>query len=117
VENAVQHGIARQTDAGLIMIRASKLQDRLLIEVEDNGPGLRENCTTGCQPVAQGTEPPEGKIGARQANSLSYNESGIGLKNTRSRLQQLYGDDFSFQLQNSNGRGVLVSMSIPTHKR
>jgi len=116
VENAVQHGIARRTDAGLIMIRASKLQDRLLIEVEDNGPGLRENCTTGCQPVAQGIEPPEGKTGARQANSLSYNNSGIGLKNTQSRLQQFYGDDFSFQLQNSNGRGVLVSMNIPTHK-
>ena len=86
VENAVQHGIARQTDAGLIMIRASKLQDRLLIEVEDNGPGLNAN---------------------------QNGSSGIGLKNTKSRLQQFYGDDFSFQLGSANGRGVLVSMNIP----
>jgi LytS/YehU family sensor histidine kinase len=86
VENAVRHGIARQTGAGLITIRASKPECRLLIEIEDNGPGLQEN---------------------QNANS------GIGIMNTQSRLQQFYGDDFSFQLRNSNGRGVLVSMNIP----
>ena len=86
VENAVQHGIARQTEAGLIMIRATKLQDRLLIEVEDNGPGLTAN---------------------------QNGNSGIGLKNTKSRLEQFYGHDFSFQLENADGRGVLVSMNIP----
>jgi two-component system LytT family sensor kinase len=90
VENAVQHGIARQTDAGLIMIRASRLQDRLLIEVEDNGPGL---------------------------NVLQNGNFGIGLKNTKSRLEQFYGNDFSFQLGNANGRGVLVSMNIPVVER
>jgi sensor histidine kinase YesM len=90
VENAVQHGIARQTDAGLITVRASKQQDRLVIEIEDNGPGL---------------------AATRNGNS------GIGLKNTQFRLQQFYGDDFSFQLGNANGRGVLVSINIPVAGR
>jgi len=86
VENAVQHGIARQTDAGLITIRASKLQGRLLIEVEDNGPGLNAN---------------------------QNGNSGIGLKNTKSRLEQFYGNDFSFRIGKANAQGVLVSINIP----
>jgi signal transduction histidine kinase len=114
VENAVRHGIACKSDEGLITVRAAKQRDRLLIEIEDNGPGLRENCSTGCQPVAQENQP-------RQANSLSYDldqngNSGIGLQNTRSRLKQFYGEDFSFQLSNCNGRGVLVSLNIPANK-
>jgi hypothetical protein len=28
-------------------------------------------------------------------------------------LEQFYGHDFSFQLENADGRGVLVSMNIP----
>jgi two-component system LytT family sensor kinase len=90
VENAIQHGIARQTDSGVITIRASKLENRLLIEIEDNGPGLSAN---------------------------QNGNSGIGLKNTQLRLQQFYGDDFSFHLRNSNGRGVLVSMNIPADRK
>jgi signal transduction histidine kinase len=89
VENAVRHGIARQDDAGSITVRTSKLKDRLLIEIEDNGPGLAEN---------------------------QNGNSGIGLKNTQSRLRQFYGDNFLFQLSNSNGRGVLVSLNIPADR-
>jgi signal transduction histidine kinase len=90
VENAVQHGIARQSDLGLITIRAWREHDWLLIEVEDNGPGLGKN---------------------------QNGNSGIGINNTRSRLQRFYGNDFSLKLTNSNGRGVLVSMKIPIGER
>jgi len=76
VENAIRHGIARQTISGRITIRAFKEKDRLIMQVEDNGPGLRTNHNPN------GTLP-----------------GGIGLSNTRSRLQQFYGEDSRWKSQ------------------
>jgi LytS/YehU family sensor histidine kinase len=87
VENAVRHGVARQTLPGHITIRALKKSDRLIMQVEDNGPGLKMN-----------------------ANG---DFSGIGLNNTRARLKQFYGADYDFQIANSKTSGVIVTIEIP----
>lgn len=87
VENAIRHGVARQTISGHITIRAFKKSDRLIVQVEDNGPGLRTN--------------PNGT------------NSGIGLNNTRARLEQFYGADYGFEIANSADRGVIVTLEIP----
>jgi sensor histidine kinase YesM len=55
------------------------------MRVEDNGPGL----------------------------SVQSNGSGIGISNTRARLEQFYGSDFSFQITNSAERGASVTLDIP----
>ena len=89
VENAVRHGIARQTTPGRISIRALRNDGRLIMQVEDNGPGLK---TTG--------------------NPVETSE-GIGLNNTRARLKQFYGDDYRLEIANSTGRGVIVTLEIP----
>jgi sensor histidine kinase YesM len=57
------------------------------MQVEDNGPGLKGNSNDGL--------------------------SGIGLSNTRARLGQFYGDDFSFEIANAAGRGVIVTLDVP----
>ena len=85
VENAVRHGVARQTHPGQITIRARREGERLIMRVEDNGPGL----------------------------SVQSNGSGIGISNTRARLEQFYGSDFSFQITNSAERGASVTLDIP----
>jgi LytS/YehU family sensor histidine kinase len=85
VENAVRHGVARQTNPGHITIRARREGERLIMRVEDNGPGLK----------------------------VQSNGSGIGLSNTRARLEQFYGSDFSFHIANSPERGVSVTLDIP----
>ena len=85
VENAVRHGVAKQTGSGRISIRAHRLGERLIMKVEDNGPGL----------------------------NASSNGSGIGLSNTRARLEQFYGDDFSFEIANSINRGASVTLNVP----
>lgn len=87
VENAVRHGVARRTDSGHITIRARQHSNRLIMQVEDNGPGLNVNSNNGL--------------------------SGIGLNNTRARLGQFYGDDFSFQIANAAGGGVVVTLDVP----
>ena len=85
VENAVRHGVARQTLPGHIIIRARREGERLIMRVEDNGPGLK----------------------------TTTNGSGIGMSNTRARLEQFYGTDFSFQISNSSERGATVTLDVP----
>jgi sensor histidine kinase YesM len=87
VENAIRHGIAKQTNSGRIAIRAYREKQRLILQVEDNGPGLNPNG--------------------------SASSGGIGLNNARARLQQFYGNDFQMEIANSAGHGVIVTLDIP----
>jgi LytS/YehU family sensor histidine kinase len=89
VENAVRHGLAEQRAPALIAISASRDNGTLRLQVQDNGRGLE---TTG----------PERRDGP-----------GIGLANTRARLQRLYGDRYRFELRHAAERGVVVTLEIP----
>src|SRR3989339_848864 len=88
VENSIRYTIGSHTSGGLIEITAEQLQGRLKLNVKDNGPGLVvDHAVTG----------PE----------------GVGLQNTRARLQQLYGDNHEFAFINHPHQGVDVSITIP----
>jgi signal transduction histidine kinase len=87
VENAIRHGIEPRAKPGCIDLRAWRENGRLKLEVRDNGVGL-----------APGRRP----------------EEGVGLSNTRARLQQLYGDgQHRFGLDNASGAGLAVCLEIP----
>ena len=89
VENAIRHGIGRSSSAGQILISASKIDGRVELRVQDDGPGL--------------------------SPGDSSHDQGIGLANTRSRLQQLYGSNASLEIKNCDRGGVIVTMIIPFH--
>jgi signal transduction histidine kinase len=88
VENAIRHGIAPRAAPGLIEIRARRENGMVELSVHDNGAGL---------------------CGARPENLMK----GIGLANTRARLEQLYGSSHSFELQDGDGQGLTVLITIP----
>jgi transcription initiation factor TFIIIB Brf1 subunit/transcription initiation factor TFIIB len=88
VENAVRHGLAAQRGPALIAISATRENGTLRLQVRDNGRGL----ATG---------------------NGSQDGSGIGLSNTRARLQQLYGERYRFELSSAEEGGVVVTMEIP----
>ena len=87
VENSIRHGIAMRSAAGEVSIKARRKGDRLDLEVWDDGPGI----------PTQGLELRE----------------GVGLANTRARLEQTYGDDHRFELYNAETGGLTVHMEIP----
>jgi two-component system, LytTR family, sensor kinase len=87
VENAVVHGVARSPKPGLIRIAAAARNGRLLVEIADNGPGLPSETAT----------------------------EGVGLRNTRERLTELYGRDCTFRLSQVPDGGTLVTIDIPLH--
>ena len=89
VENAIRHGIARRTGAGLIEISAHREDGTLVLAVRDDGPGL-----------AMGPE-------------VSVRRTGVGLANTEARLRQTYGVQQAFELRNRPEGGLEVALRIP----
>ena len=88
VENAVKHGISRRRGAGRIEVRSRRSMDTLELSVRDDGPGF------ACAPA-----------GAR---------TGVGLVNTRARLEQLYGaEGFEMYRGDGPGGGALVRITLP----
>jgi sensor histidine kinase YesM len=87
VENAVRHGIAMLSSAGKIEISAARQDGMLELRVRDDGPGL-----------------PDGGAVFKE---------GIGLANTRARLEQLYGLEHRFEMSNADGGGLLVTLAMP----
>ena len=90
VENALRHGIAQTRGPGRVEISAKREDGALRIRVRDNGPGLLAI--------------PRPDDGLRE---------GLGLSNTRARLEQLYGAAHRFELENAPGGGLLVTLEIP----
>jgi sensor histidine kinase YesM len=90
VENAIRHGIASRIEPGTVEISASRGPDGrfLQLEIRDDGRGMHR----------------DHELGTRR---------GVGLTNIRSRLEQLYGGEHRFKLENQAGRGVLVQIILP----
>jgi two-component system, LytTR family, sensor kinase len=92
VENAVIHGVAPESVPGRVFLRARVAAGRLHLEIVDTG---------------------HGKAAARPANQPLVVREGLGLGNTRARLQALYGDDFHFSLVAAPEGGVCARIEIP----
>ncbi|HKE89140.1 MAG TPA: histidine kinase [Gemmatimonadales bacterium] len=90
VENALRHGDPGPGAPARITVRARRDDGRVLLEVEDNGPGL-----AGTQAEVVG--------------------KGVGLANTARRLEQLYGDRQALTLSNLTGGGLRVAVELPFH--
>jgi signal transduction histidine kinase len=89
VENAIKHGVAQRSEGGVVELRTRVDDDTLLITVRDNGPG------PGASPAATG--------------------EGLGVRNTRARLEALYGSDQHFVLRPVEGGGAEAELAIPFH--
>lgn len=89
VENAVEHGVSRITETGHILIRAERWDGRLHLSIQDNGPGL-------------------------SAHVIAVAE-GVGVRNTRERLQQLYGSEATLTFHDAPHGGCIVRLALPYH--
>jgi two-component system, LytTR family, sensor kinase len=87
IENAMRHGIAKRSDAGLVVIAVRREKDDVVMMVSDDGPGLgpHENQET----------------------------SGVGVANTRARLATLFGERASLTLETAAGGGTRATLRFP----
>lgn len=88
VENAIRHGIAPRPEGGIVQIYAERTNGHLLLRVGDNGAG---------------------------APSLTPKDWGVGLTNTRARLDQLYGSAHTFTLHTDGCFEVHIRLPYHTH--
>jgi len=87
VENAIKHGVSPRSGRGLIQISSRVRDNALWIEVRDNGVGL-------------------------DGQARSRLHTGVGLSNTRARLECLYGTAHSLEFSEGS-EGLAVQMQIP----
>jgi two-component system sensor histidine kinase AlgZ len=90
VENSIRHGIARCANGGEVAIRASVIGGQLRIEIENDRP--------------------EGPL---QSGDEGY---GLGLENTKTRLERLYGEQGSVTVSIAQNNRFLVSIQFPLTK-
>jgi len=83
-ENAIKHGIGRDTGAGVVTVRARREGDMLVLLVIDTGSG------------------PAGDVTDR-----------VGLTTVRTRLQRLYGDRQSLRLTRGPEGGCVARIELP----
>ena len=83
-ENAIKHGIGPRAAGGTVVFAARSSQGILEVDVADDGVGFR----------------------ARTGH-------GVGLANTRARLETLYGGDGSLDLVANTAGGVTATIRIP----
>ena len=88
IENAIKYAITPYEDGGTLRISARVQRGVLVMQISDTGPGL----------------------GNSESNHKS---SGVGLKNTRDRLQQLYGDSQAFTLAPNEPSGLTITINLP----
>ena len=89
VENAIRHGVEPKEGKGTVQVSVRREADSLRINITDSGVGFRLG----------GDGRP-----ARE---------GIGIANTRERLDHIYGSAASLQLQNRAGGGAEAIVILP----
>lgn len=85
-ENAVRHGISTRPAGGCLQVRVAARDERLYLEVSDDGPGSGQPSPSAGQ--------------------------GVGIPNTRARLANLYGEDHEFRIDDGP-EGFTVHIELP----
>lgn len=91
IENAIKYAITPSEEGGTLRISARVQHGTLAMQLSDTGPGLGN-----------------GKKGRKS--------SGVGLRNTRERLQQLYGEAQALTMAPNEPSGLTVTINIPFEK-
>jgi two-component system LytT family sensor kinase len=88
VENAIRHSVAQRTKPVCVTIQAAREDGHLRLQVSDDGTGL-------------------------PADWHWDTHAGVGLTNTKQRLEQLYPAAHRLTVSNAEGGGVTVEIILP----
>lgn len=97
VENAIYHGIKYKEGKGLIRIRGFRQDDRMILQVQDDGKGME----------------PETLAHIFEKHTRDTRSNGVGLNNVNERIQLYYGDDYGISFRSSPGEGTEATITLP----
>ena len=118
VENSIKHGLSPKIGEGRILIRTSRQDGHSIIDIIDNGVGIRhaDNGTISHAEAGSGVTNAASADGITRApvtRERLMPGSGIGLKNVNERLRVIYGANYQLQLDSVPGGGTCARIVIP----
>ncbi|KRE70093.1 sensor histidine kinase [Paenibacillus sp. Soil750] len=111
VENAIIHGLERNSSGGELRIISNQAGDTLLIQVEDTGMGI----------PSEKMKHLSNELSAITSHSYRISKSSppdmyFGLKNVKSRLKLYYGEQADLHVHSVENEGTRVTITIPLGK-
>jgi len=89
IENSIKHGLSSKVEGGSITLRTRLTDERIHIEIEDDG------------------------VGVEDAKLATMFDSGIGVSNVNERLHVLFGDDYRMDVDSRPGEGTRTHIEFP----
>jgi len=83
VENAIKHGISKIASAGIISVKITTLENKILIKIHDNGPDFGESFG-----------------------------GGFGLRSIKEKLKIVYGDKATIDIKNQPEKVVVIYLPL-----
>jgi two-component system, LytTR family, sensor kinase len=98
IENSIKHGLAPKIEGGNITIRSQLMEDKLVIQIQDDGVGMEAT----------------GRVEAVGVSREAGSGYGIGMSNVADRLKVLYGDAGKLSITPPpSGQGTLITLELP----
>ncbi len=96
VENALYHGIKNRRRKGFIRVTGRAQNDKMILEVEDDGPGMTE-----------------GRLAEVRAYLADGGHEGFGLRTVHQRIQILFGAEYGLTVESTADVGTKIIVTIP----
>ncbi|MCM3785006.1 histidine kinase [Neobacillus mesonae] len=126
IENSFVHGIESFEDGGELSLHIYRQDDMVIVEIRDNGAGIKEEQVSKLLGTAilPGDEPgvdarSTGAEGRRRTEHLSHSPpstGGIGLTNVLKRLRLYYQREDVMDIESSPGQGTTIRLKLPCAK-
>lgn len=96
VENALYHGLKNRRRKGFIHVTGREENGCLILEVEDDGPGMTEQ-----------------RLQEVRASLTEDKREGFGLRTVHQRIQILFGAEYGLKLESTPDVGTKVIVTLP----
>ena len=100
LENAIYYGVGNmdEDDGGMIIVSGKKKDEDILITIEDNGMGMREEVLENI---------------LTDNSKVPKHGSGVGVINVHSRIQLMFGEQYGLEIYSEPDEGTRVVIHIP----
>ena len=100
VENAISHGLGNLTSVGTLEISAFEKNDRLYIQIEDDGEGMDQEKVAEIVRFINTEKPVEGK-------------KNIGIRNVNQRIKLACGEQYGIIIESTPYQGSRLTIQLP----
>ncbi len=105
LENSIIHGTEMKLGTGMSTIRISRRDSRILIEVRDDGVGMKEDVLEKINKQLNNS--------AEGVDNSGKAKGGIALANVNNRIHLLFGREYGLHVFSMENVGTTVQISVP----